>query len=262
MTAIVGIRCQDGIVIGSDSSTTFSSGPNMPTIEQSADKIEIVGNEIIVAGTGAVGLGQRFLDIVKDGWTVGLSLVEGKPPRPLKGLDKSMGVAKLLSSAMIEDMASTFTPKGQFGALVAFPHKRSFQLYEFSLQDFQPEAKEKFWYVSMGCTQHITDSFLALMKDLFWNDRIPNLNEGMLGAVWTLKHAIEVNTGGVNGPIRLAVLKRTSDGHPVAEKLSDADLHEHLEFIQQMKTRIGALMPDILNAAGTDVPEVPKPEEG
>ena len=59
MTAIVGLHCSDGVVIGTDSSTTFA-GAARPTIEQPTRKIDIVGGRVIVATTGAVGLAQRF----------------------------------------------------------------------------------------------------------------------------------------------------------------------------------------------------------
>lgn len=59
MTILVGIKCKDGVLIGSDSSATFAAG-QIRTIEQTTKKIEIVDGKIIVAGTGQIGLGQRF----------------------------------------------------------------------------------------------------------------------------------------------------------------------------------------------------------
>lgn len=68
MTILVGIKCKDGIIIGSDSSATFSAG-QISTIEQTTKKIEILHNKIIVAGTGQIGLGQRYCDLVDRGYT-------------------------------------------------------------------------------------------------------------------------------------------------------------------------------------------------
>jgi 20S proteasome alpha/beta subunit len=66
MTAIVGIRCKDGVVIGADSSATFTDGGQVRTIEQPTEKkIEIIGDKVIVAGTGSVGHGQRFCAVVR-----------------------------------------------------------------------------------------------------------------------------------------------------------------------------------------------------
>ena len=63
MTAIVGLLCKNAVIIGADSSTTFAQG-QVPTIEQPSEKIEVIGEKVIVAGTGQVGLGQRFSVIV------------------------------------------------------------------------------------------------------------------------------------------------------------------------------------------------------
>ena len=56
MTLIIGVKCQDGVVIGADSVSTFGTA-----IEQEVDdKIKTINGEVVVAcaGAGAVGLGQ------------------------------------------------------------------------------------------------------------------------------------------------------------------------------------------------------------
>jgi hypothetical protein len=68
MTAIVGIYCRDGIVIGADSSASFAHTPTFRTFEQRVRKLEVIGGQIILASTGAIGLGQRFSNIVERYW--------------------------------------------------------------------------------------------------------------------------------------------------------------------------------------------------
>ena len=66
MTLIVGIRCSGGVVVGSDSAITFAAGPQTLTIQQrSSAKIEVIDDSLIVAGAGALGMGQRFTDITR-----------------------------------------------------------------------------------------------------------------------------------------------------------------------------------------------------
>lgn len=48
MTVLVGILCQDGVVLGSDSSATFVAG-QMRTIEQACQKLYAVGNTVMFA---------------------------------------------------------------------------------------------------------------------------------------------------------------------------------------------------------------------
>lgn len=64
MTVLVGVRCTDGVVIGADSAATSAAG-NTHLLKLASDKIVIVGDRVIVAGTGQIGLGQRFADQVK-----------------------------------------------------------------------------------------------------------------------------------------------------------------------------------------------------
>src|SRR5258708_38991885 len=156
MTAVVGIRCKDGIVIGSDSCTTCGSHPGFPTIEQTCKKVEVISGQVILSGTGAVGLHQRFREVVSKYWAE-------KKWRGTNGQSKTaMEVAKDLSLAGIQDFTSTgIKEAGQYGALLAFPAGGTFHLCEFAIKDFQLEFKEgKMWFASMGSGQPITDPFL------------------------------------------------------------------------------------------------------
>jgi hypothetical protein len=63
VTVIVGILCEDGVVIGSDSAATYGPTPQVHTIEHQALKIEIIEGDVITAATGPVGLAQRLNDI-------------------------------------------------------------------------------------------------------------------------------------------------------------------------------------------------------
>src|SRR5437868_5346019 len=198
MTALIGIYCQDGVVIGSDSSASFAHTPNVRTIEQKVKKVEVIADQVIIAATGAVGLGQRFSEIVREYWI------------NKKGQSKNhIEIAKDLCRAGCEDFASTGVQKGLYGALVAFPSSKSKrpQICEFPITDFQPEFKnEKMWFVSLGSGQPITDPFLGLMRRVFWGDTPPHLNDAIFAVTWSLKHVIELNPGGINGPQQIAVL--------------------------------------------------------
>ena len=68
MTILIGVLCKDGVVVGTDSSATFVAG-GFGTIEQPTKKIDIIDEKIIVAGTGQVGLGQRFSYQIKKAWS-------------------------------------------------------------------------------------------------------------------------------------------------------------------------------------------------
>ena len=109
VTLIVGIRCSGGVVIGSDSAITFAAGPQTLTIQQrSSAKIEVIDDSLIVAGTGALGMGQRFTDITRQ-------LSQSQQHKTAKSLD----IGRTLSAAASQDFANTGAPASSYGALVA-----------------------------------------------------------------------------------------------------------------------------------------------
>lgn len=249
MTAIVGILCKNGVVIGADSSTTFVHGHQFRTIEQPTEKISLIGDHVIVAGTGSVGLDQRFCAIVKAAWDQ--KLFQRDP----------IAVGKKLSQDFLRDLQDTFLKPGQYGALVAFPFGHRFHLCEFTLSDFQPELKtEKIWYCSMGSAQMIMDPFLALMREVYWEDSPPDIQDGVFAATWTIEHAIKVNPGGVNKPIRIAVLELGKKGKTHARMLEDSELDEHRQNIKEAKEQLRKLRRQHQELS-PDIPDVPKPEK-
>ena len=247
MTAIVGILCQNGVVLGTDSSATLSTG-QIPTVEQPTKKLRIIGDSIILAGTGQVGLGQRFQAIVEKSWQDGIFRKK-----------TALEITKYLSRVTLQDFAYTFvTPKLGYGALVAFPAEGKFHLCEFAVTDFQPELKTDVWYVSLGVTQQITDSFLALMREVFWKTGPPPVSGGEFVATWTLEHAIDVNVGGVKGSIQLAVLGLDSKGQLSAKQLSEITLGEHKQSIEGAKAALLRYCLSLQKPTDEETPSIPR----
>jgi len=246
MTIVVGVFCADGVVIGTDSAATFAHG-QFRTVEQLTDKLYVHGN-VIVAGTGPFGLGQRFCEVVRKCWDS--HKFTGSP----------IDVAKLLCAAGRSDFGETSAPMGQYGALVAFPCGHKPSLCEFQVADFQPEMKdERIWYASLGSAQPITDPFLALMRQVFWQDGLPSVEDASFVVTWAIEHAIQVNPGGVNGPTRIAVLEAGKKGRLSARILDneEVDLHRQniddaIEHLREFRHRH--------QQADAHVPEVPKAE--
>jgi hypothetical protein len=229
VTSIVGVFCKDGVVIGTDSSATFSTG-NIATIEQPYEKIRIISNRVIVAGTGQIGLGQRFNNVVQKS-------------HDLKVFDKNsaLDVARILARESIKDFAETHVDRNQYGALVAFPTGSKCNLCEFAIKDFQPEMKnEKLWFVSMGSGQLITDPFLAFIREVFWSNGVPTVNEAVFSVTWTLDHAVAYNAGGINGPVKIAVLENIS-GKLRARILEEEELFEHRDNINECKETLRSM---------------------
>ena len=250
MTAIVGVLCRDGVVIGSDSSATSASASGLATIEQPTNKLNIIGDRVIVAGSGEVGLKQRFDRIVT-----------GVDGQDLWG-NQHIDIANAISAATIADFSSTGIVPGQirYSALTAFHSSGQFRLCEFAVKTFQPEFKdENIWFVSIGSGQIITDPFLALMRNIFWDDGMPSVQDAILPVTWTLQHVIDVNTGGINGPMWIAVLQEDSQqsGATAARILDDDELLEPREHIGILKREMKDLVTSLHRT--DDVPETPRP---
>jgi hypothetical protein len=217
MTVLVGVRCKDGVVIGADSAATFSDGQRRHTIEQTVKKISIISGRVIVAGTGEIGLDQRFCDVVL------------KAHDQHKVFQKDpLDVVRALTASAINDFRATNVQPGTYGALVAFPSSsRGFELCEFATTNFQPELKRDIWYVSMGSGQPIADPCLGFIRQAFWGDGVPpSFNDGVFAVVWTLSQAIALNPGGINAPMQVATLT-TQKGSAVARFLDSGEIAEH-----------------------------------
>lgn len=247
MTSIVALRCSDGVVVGSDSAVTLGGGGGqLNTIEQhTGQKVRLIGEDIILTGTGSLGLMQRFYAAVSRKHAAG----------KLNEVPSGIEFAKKLCDIGLRDFQSTHLTEINFSAYVAFMSNGEPHLCELDGGDhFQPEMKEPLdlWYVSGGVGQQITDPFLALLREVFWPDGPPNLRGGIFTALWALKHACEINAGGVGYPLHIATLdSRTGK----ARILSEEELAEHENMVQAASTHLGAFRDILKGNAETGVPD-------
>jgi len=260
MTILVGLLCENGVVIGADSSALLGVHPQLPTIEQRVKKIHIISESVIIAGTGQVGLGQRFRDATQKFFEEG----GFKKDRDVRAME----IAKRLCARTIEDFQSTCVAPNQFGALLAFPLGKTPHLFELAQADFQPEEKNRnsLWYVSMGSGQPIVDPFLGLIRRAFWEDekgklrdeKLPTLSEGTFVVTWALDHVIDLNPGGINGPAQIATLEEDPDtGQPKARLLEEDDLEEHRESVRSALQHLGDYRKRF---HGEKAQQIPQPE--
>lgn len=250
MTVIVGVLCKDSVVIGADSAVTFTTGQTV-TIQQTAQKIDIIHDQVIVAGTGAVGLGQRCAHVVEQTW---MDTLVG---------NHEIEIGKRISALVKTDFQDTAARDGQYGALIAFPSRGQAHLCEFSVIGFQPELKtNRIWYVSMGSGQSLADPFLAQCREAFWEDGPPaKTEEGVFAATWALVHTIKFNPGGVGGPITVAVLSPDENGSLRARFLENDELEEHQNNVAGALDELRSYGNALKGEPDVDIPEIPRPEE-
>lgn len=264
MTVLVGILCDDGVVIGSDSALTFGVDPIVRTIEQNnAVKVHVIGNKLITATTGAVGLSQRFVELLK------AQANSGK----LDGA-KVMEVATSIAESVVSNFRRTTSALQMqpnhgwgLGCLIAMAVAGKPELFEFDPIGFHPERKgdkdpdgkcRSTRIVSMGSGQTLADPFLGFVSGLFWKEEPPRLVDAKLAVVWTLQHAITLNTGGIGGNIQLAVLEKPNNQWTAHM----ADTGEILEQIADLEKHIGGYRTAMIekSVAKPDAPIPPKPQ--
>jgi hypothetical protein len=226
------------------------AGPQLLFKKQADDKIEIVGNSVIVACTGSVGLGQRVNAIVKGCWDE-------------KIFQKSaVDCSKEISRRVGMDFQNTGLPRHpqtglNFGVLLAAPLESQAQLVEFDTINFQPEIKkEKSCYVAIGSGQILAEPFLAFISRVLWKDAVPDVKLGMFGVYWALSHTIQYAPFGIGAPAHLAVLRREAKQWSV-QRFDEPDLQETREHIADIEGKIGAAPAGSIKEAVAEEP--PKP---
>jgi hypothetical protein len=243
VTAIVGIRCIDGVVVGADSSATFGDGAHNRTIEQPTEKkIELISEKMIVAGTGAIGFGQRFVSVA------------------------ALSIARMLSKQGVEEFAITHASKLDYAALVAYvAADGQAELCEFPVgglhpevlkympMAFQPELKRELWWASAGSGQPLTDPFLALLQKVFWPGGPPPLQGGIFMALWALMHACELNPGGIKDPIHIAVLAKRAGAY-TTRFLDKDEKAEHEDMVENAIAHMASFRAVVEGKAGGSAP--------
>jgi 20S proteasome alpha/beta subunit len=249
MTALIGVLCSDGAVVSTDSASSFATGQTF-TIKQKVQKVFVIENCAIVAGSGQVGMGQRFNDVASKVFTN--NRCRTKVP---------LDVARELATEGCKDFANTGAQANSFGALLAFGASKDIHLCEFAQPDFQPELKTATtWFVSMGSGQPITDPFLGLMKKAFFAHKQPTLAEGIFIVTWALYNVFELCVGHIEGPAQIATLGKRDDGNFTAKLLSDEDIAQHEENARGAERHL-AKYKETLQGGKVATEEIPAPPE-
>jgi len=250
VTVLVGVKCIDGVVIGADSMATSAMGPHPLVQLLSDDKIQQIGDRVILATTGSVGLGQRLKAIIEKHWES-------------KGFTgPCLQCMATISGNTVRAFHESGVPRNQqnglgFGALLAAVVEDKPYLCEFGTLDFQPEIKQgRLFSVSMGSGQLLADPFLAFVSRVLWNNTLPNVDLAKIGVYWVLNHTIQYAPGGVGHPIKLGVVKKQS-GKWTASVAEDTQ--EQDQFIAELESRIKCSPKDSIESApASALPQPPR----
>ncbi len=240
MTLIVGVKCSDGVVVGADGAATLGA-MGQQTIRQNARKLNILSNRIIVGVSGPVGLGQRINGRISDLFSQ--NKLSGK-----NSVDGMTIIRQAIWPDIYGELQAATAAKDLIGqvallsalshSVVAMPLDRKFGLFQFDQQGAPEEATDDLPFVSIGSGQPTADPFLAFIRKVFWPNSLPTLEMGIFSTLWTLRHAIETNPGGVADPKQIMVLERQGKDFN-AHELASEELEEHDEAITAAESVLG-----------------------
>jgi len=259
MTVVVGIQCEDHVIIAADSSATMMQG-NTATIEQPTRKIYMIEDSVIVAGISQVGHTQQLVALAQEFWKHN---VIQKADCPIKlGENFSDGLIKRFRKTHPVRLAQQLG----YEAIVAYPINNKPYLCEFwgggSLLRSEL-VKDDLWFVCMGSGQAITDTFLAFLQNVFWHDSQPTFAEGLFAVTWAIQTAIGLNPGGIKEPIDIAVLGPNTNPKKsekvLARILNPSEIKEHSDIIEEAKDHFRLFKKKFSDT--TEAPDIPKPPQ-
>jgi proteasome beta subunit len=258
MTLIIGILCDDGVVVGADGMATFGS-LGQRTIQQPVKKLSKIGDCIAIGTSGPVGLSQRFAATLQDLWSN--RKLSGKASHEAttilqdafwqyarREFEAAKVTAPMLGQSALES-AISYT-------VLAMPLDKKPSLLQFNQQCSPELATKDLPFIAVGSGQLLADSFLAFLRRIFWQSGLPKVSEGVLATVWSLEQAIRTNPGGVGPPIQIMTLEK-ADGDWKVKELAESDFAEHRQAIADAESVFAKYRDYLTPTQGEGVPPAP-----
>src|SRR5437660_75445 len=214
MTLIIGVRCGDGIVLGADGSATLGTMGAPTARQQSVKKLKVIRDKLVFGLSGPIGLSQLLCACVEEAHDKGhLQHRVEHVAEHLRGtfwklIEPEMKNAVVAQPVVGEQAAAS---SAICSTILALPVQGRAELLQFNHQASPEIATEELTFVAIGSGQMLADPFLAFIRRVVWCMRPPTVQDGILAAVWTLRHAIETNPGGIAEPMIIVVLSKEKD---------------------------------------------------
>lgn len=250
MTVAVGFYCHDGIVVGADSMLTPSMG-GISVGHHKGQKVHLLAGNQLFAFAGDQGQAARF-QIMADG----LHSVAATVAHPI---DFSLA----LTQTVIQQFHSTgIGQQINVNTLLGFEHGGQHQLCVFE-GIIQPRLLDvAHYYVALGSGKLSADPFLRFLVDIFCLNGPPSVREATFLTAWAIQHVIDTNSGGVDGPIRIAVMERNPGGAWQSRLLTDNEVDDQGQAVESARQslrdwRHSLTPPHIGDEADDDIPAPP-----
>ena len=263
MTLIIGIKCSDGIVLGSDGAATLGAMGQF-TVRQPTKKLFIHQDCIVVGVSGPVGLGQRIDDMF-DRLYSGKELSGKKPAEAMTILRTHLWneclAGEIGAAAQARNIVGDAANASALSqTLVALPVSRELCLFQFDQNGAPEMATNDLPFVAIGSGQRLADPFLAFLRRIFWKDRCPNVADGIFAVWWTLHQAIETAPGYVADPKQIVVLQNVTS-KICARELTGQQLSEHAEVVGKAEDHLRAFRREQQVRPTPEVSPIPEPSK-
>lgn len=263
MTLIIGYLASDGVVVGADGAATLGTTLGGHTVRQPMNKLSVIENQAILGVSGSVGVAQRFSESVTE-------LFQNARPHPSQRSPTKC--ADALSDVMrphaLAEMAAAkaaaqalghggFIQTATCSALIALPIRIKPHLIEFDEKCSSTLATSGLPFVAVGSGMHNAHAFLPFLQKLLVGDRAVRIGEARALVYWTLRHAIEIDPGGVAEPIAMYELSPgAADGQWLVKMLDAPQRQELDQYVTETEGKLKhAAAPPETPAATPPVPE-------
>jgi hypothetical protein len=241
LTLIVGIRCSDGIVLGADGAATLGAMGTQTAQQKTVKKLSILKSKIIVGVSGPVGIGQRVRALIEGEFEAG-TYKDARPEEAMTLMRNKFWTvvgpewecAKTTAGVVGAHIAAS---SANGSILVALPLRQKAELIQFDHQCAPEMATSELPFVAIGSGQGIADPFLAFVRRIFWPSGCPSISDALFSTIWTLRHAIETNPGGVADPMQIVVLEKKS-AEWKARELDQPEIDQHIEAIADAESSL------------------------
>jgi hypothetical protein len=247
MTVVVAFLCSDGAVLASDSMITPTMG-GISVGHHHGIKVYVLPGPQVFAFAGDQGQAARFKVLAETNY--------GHPSTAAHPLDYPLALAGVISTSF---QATGIAPNTiGVNTFLSFLHQGVCHCCVFE-GAMQPRLLDKdHYYMALGVGKLSADSFLRFLADIFCQSGQPTVREAVFFATWTVQHVIDVNPGGVAGPIRVAVFERDGANNFDARELSDIEIQEHQQAIESAGEALRDWRKNIYSgAAAQGVPQAP-----
>lgn len=264
MTLIVGVKCSDGIVLGADSTATYTTqlGQQHTIRQDTATKLHITLNKIVIGVSGPIGLSQSYSDEI-DNYIKGTgSKISWRTAQDAKSkISELFWKHARVAWERAETVAKVVGPGAALSecnhsSAAAFAIGDEAHLIQFSTQCHGEEVTQDLPFAALGSGQPLADPFLAFIRRIFWPTGLPSLLDGQVATVWTLEQVIKAHPGGVGGSVQVVVLKKNDKGAWSCDALSEEEINNHRQNISDIERRMREAAPTL----AAEVPPIPTPE--